>query len=70
MEIKTDEGEPEQTEMQMEEKSEVRLLTRRWVEYLHLVLLAAFCHFFQNSVRAIGAACCYCSFDCCLLSYS
>lgn len=30
MEIKTDEGEPEQTEMQMEEKSEVRLLIRCW----------------------------------------
>lgn len=39
MEIKTDEGEPEQTEMQMEEKSEVRLLTRYGVEDLHLVLL-------------------------------
>lgn len=50
MEIKTEEGEPEQTEMQMEEKSEVRLLTSCWVEYLHLVLLDAFGHSFQNSV--------------------
>lgn len=70
MEIKTDEGEPEQTEMQMEEKSEVRLLTRYGVEDLHLVLLDAFSHFFQNSVRAVGATCCCSSFDCCLLPYS
>lgn len=69
MDIKTDEGEPEQTELQMEEKSEVRLSANCWVEYLYLVLLDAFCfhpsHSFQSSMRAVGvASCCY--FDCCL----
>jgi len=37
MEIKTDEGEPEQTELQMEEKSEVSLLVCCWGEYLLLL---------------------------------
>lgn len=41
MDIKTDEGEPEQTELQMEEKSEVSCLVCCWVEYLYLVLLDA-----------------------------
>lgn len=69
MDIKTEEGEPEQTEMQMEEKSEVRLSASCWVGYLYLVLLDAFClcasHSFQSSVRAVAATCC-CHFGCCL----
>ena len=69
MDIKTDEGEPEQTELQMEEKSEVRLSAICWVEYLYLVLLDAFClhasHSFQSSMRPVGATCC-CYLDCCL----
>lgn len=69
MDIKTDEGEPEQTDLQMEEKSEVRLSASCWVEYLYLVLLDAFCFHanrsFQSSIRAVGAASC-CCFDCCL----
>lgn len=51
MEIKTDEGEPEQTELQMEEKSEVRLSASCWVEYLVLPDALCLCssHSFQSS---------------------
>lgn len=37
MDIKTDEGEPEQAELQMEEKPEVRLSVSCWIEYLVLL---------------------------------
>lgn len=66
MDIKTEEGEPEQTELQMEEKSEVRLSASCWVEYLCLVQLDAFCLYASHSSQSSMSVTCSCYMHCCL----
>lgn len=66
MDIKTEEGEPEQTELQMEEKSEVRLSATCWVEYLCEVQLDVFCLYLSHSPQSSMSITYCCYFDCCL----